>query len=124
MGGRRRLSRSGAAAGWDLEDSGAACEVAMAFLSEERAAKLGGHTLEVRSRNHVLRGHVHRLLFDGNELASVQNFWKVPMLLTLEARMSIEGADRHVVVSVRQRWLTTDYSLTVDGEPVPLVLVK
>lgn len=96
----------------------------MGILSERRVGKLGRHTVEVRADNHLLRGHLYKLFFDVHEVASAHNFWKVPTQRSLEARVSVDGADRHIVVAVKQRWLTTDYALTIDGEPVPLEPVK
>ena len=96
----------------------------MGFMSEQQVAKLGSHTIEVRGNNHILGGHIYRLFFDGQEVASAQNFWKIPTQRSLEARVSVDGAERHLVVSVKQRWLSTDYSLTIDGELVPLEPVK
>ena len=96
----------------------------MGFLSEKRVAKLRGHTVEVRGSNHLLRGLIYTLSFDGEEVAAAQNFWKVPTRRSLEARVSEDGTERHLVVSVRQQWLSTDYALAVDGESVPLEPVK
>ena len=96
----------------------------MGFLSEKRVAKLGSHTIEVRAANHILRGLIYKLFFDGEEVAGEQNFFKIPTQRSLEARVSIDGTERHIVVSVKQRMLSTDYSLTIDGESVPLEPVK
>jgi hypothetical protein len=96
----------------------------MGFLSERRIAKLGGHTVEVRGNNRILRGLVYGLFFDGERVAEAANFWKVPSRRSLEARVSVDGAERHLIVSVEQGWLSTGYALTIDGEAVPLEVVK
>jgi len=93
------------------------------ILSERRIAKLGSHTIEVRAKNHILRGLIYSLFFDGEQVASAQNFWKIPTERSLEARLNVDGSERHVVVSVKQRWLSGEFSLTIDGEPMPLELV-
>jgi hypothetical protein len=92
----------------------------MGFLSERWVAKLDGHTIEVRGNNRILRGLVYGLYLDGALLAEAQNFWKVPTRRSLEARVTVDGAERHLVVSVEQGWLSTGYALTIDGEAVPL----
>jgi hypothetical protein len=96
----------------------------MGFLSERRVAKLDGHTVEVRGDNRILRGLVYGLFFDGEQVAEGQNFWKVPTRRSLEARVSVDGAVRHLIVSVEQKWLSTGYALTIDGEAVPLEPAK
>jgi hypothetical protein len=92
----------------------------MGLLSDKRVADLGGHTIEVRANNRVWRGLIYTLFFDGREVAAAQNFWKVPTRRRLEARVTVDGPERHLVVDVRQRWLSCEFALTVDGEPVPL----
>jgi hypothetical protein len=96
----------------------------MGLLSERRVAKLDGHTVEVRGDNRILRGLIYGLFFDGEQVAEGQNFWKVPTRRRLEARVSVDGTERHLLVSVEQRWLSTGYALTIDGEAVPLKAVK
>jgi hypothetical protein len=99
-------------------------EVNMGFLTEKRIAKLGTHTIEVRGNNRILRGLVYGLYFDGEQVAEAQNFWKIPTRRSLEARISVDGAERHIVVSVEQGWMSTGYALTIDGEAMPLESVK
>src|SRR5262245_23861601 len=62
-------------------------EVNMGILSEQRVAKLGSHTIEVRGKNHFFRGLIYTLFFDGVEVASAQNFFKLPTRRSLEARV-------------------------------------
>jgi hypothetical protein len=92
----------------------------MGFLSERRGAKLGGHAIEVRGDNRILRGLVYGLYLDGERVAEAQNFWKIPTRRSLEARVRVDGAERHLAVSVEQGWLSTRYALTIDGEAVAL----
>jgi hypothetical protein len=94
----------------------------MGILSEKRAAKLGEHTIEVLAKNHVWRGLTYTLFFDGVEVASARNFWKIPTRRTLEARVIVDGTERHIVVAVRQHWLWCEFILTVDGEALALAL--
>jgi hypothetical protein len=94
------------------------------FLSEKLVAKLGGHTVEVRGNNRILRGLIYGLYVDGGQVAEAQNFWKIPTRRSLEARVSVDGTERHLVLSVEQGWLSTGYALTVDGETVSLAPVK
>jgi hypothetical protein len=96
----------------------------MGALRNKHVAKLGSRTIEVRGKNHILRGLIYTLLFDSEEAAFAQNFWKIPTRRSLEARVSVDGAERHIVVSVTQRMLSCDFSLTIDGGPVPLESVK
>jgi len=99
-------------------------EVHIDFLHDKLAAKLGSHTLEVRADNHILRGLIYKLLVDGEEVAGSENFFKIPTQRTLEARVYVDGTERRTAVSVKQRMFSADYSLTVDGELVPLEPVK
>jgi hypothetical protein len=95
-------------------------EFRMGLLSDKWEAQLGGHTIEVRANNRVWRGLIYSLFFDGREVATAQNFWKIPTRRRLEARVAVDGAERHLAVGVRQRWLSAEFALTIDGEPVPL----
>jgi hypothetical protein len=44
------------------------------ILSEKHSAELGDHTIEVLAKNHVWRGVVYTLFFDGVEVAAARNF--------------------------------------------------
>ena len=92
----------------------------MGLLRDKWVAQVGGHTIEVRATNRVWRGLIYALFFDGREVAAAQNFWKIPTRRRLEARVPVDGSERLLVVDVRQRWLSGEFALTFDGEPVPL----
>ena len=96
----------------------------MGLLSEKHSAELGDHTIEVLAKNHVWRGVVYTLFFDGVEVAAARNFWKIPTRRTLEARVIVDGTERHIVVAVRQHWLWCEFILAIDGEPLALELAK
>ena len=92
----------------------------MGFFSDKLQAKLGSHVIEVEGQNDILRGLIYKLSLDGEELARAQNFFKIPTRRSLEARVTVDGTERHIVVAVKQTLLSTDYALTLDGETLPL----
>jgi hypothetical protein len=94
--------------------------VKMGFLREKRIANLASHVIEIRGFNLIFSGLVYKLYFDGEEVAAAQNFWKIPTQRSLEAWVSVDGMKRHIIVSVKQRWLSTEYALTIDGESLAL----
>lgn len=92
----------------------------MGILKDKQIAEWENHTFEVRACNHIFQGLFYRLFLDGIEVASARNFWKVPTQRRLEARLRIDGADRHLIVWVKQRWLTCEFSLLVDDHQLTL----
>jgi uncharacterized protein YacL (UPF0231 family) len=95
----------------------------MGFLNDRLTAKLGDHTIDIKADNHVLRGLIYKLFVDDEELDEAQNFLKIPGERTLEARITLDGAERHIVVEVKQRMLRTEFSLLVDGEEIPTKVI-
>ncbi|NEP55894.1 MAG: hypothetical protein F6K31_02575 [Symploca sp. SIO2G7] len=96
----------------------------MGFLRDKLVTKIGTHTIEVRGDNHVLRGLIYKLLIDGEEVASEQNFWKLPTKRRLEAQIDINGTQKNIVVLVKQQILSADFSMMLDSEPIQLKRVE
>jgi len=92
----------------------------MGFLKEKLVTNVGGHAIEIRGQNDVLRGLIYKLFIDGEEVANAQNFLKTPTERTLEAKVTFDGTEHQIVVEVKQRMLTTEYAMTVDGESMAL----
>lgn len=92
----------------------------MGILKDKQFTEWGNHTFEVRACNHIFQGLLYRLFLDGTEVANARNFWKVPTQQRLEAQLSIDGEDHHLVLWVKQRWLTSEFSLLIDDHQLTL----
>ena len=92
----------------------------MGILSDKQVANWGNHSLEVRACNFILRGLLYQVFIDGSEVARAQNFWKIPTQRRLDAQISLDGAEHHLVVWVTQRWLNCDFSAQLDGHALTL----
>lgn len=92
----------------------------MGFLKDVQKTNWCEHTIEVHSNNHFWNGIIYSLLIDGKEVARAENPWKIPTRRTLETRLMMQGREQQVVVEVQQRWLSVQFDLCIDGEPVPL----
>ena len=92
----------------------------MGFFSDKLVAYVEGTTVEVRAVNRVLGGLIYTLFVGGKQVAQARNFFKIPTERRLEADVDVGGGRRRFVLTVKQRILRTDYSLSVDGQAVPL----